>query len=1281
MKSASFYAAYITRKLWTLAAVLLVFVAVSISLLRYTLPHMDKQKYRVEQWLSEQYGVELVIGELSAGWSGIGPTLLLRDVELKQNARSPIGLDIAETQVELDFWGTILARQINSRRFELSGLHLMVDLEQMKGSDSDFPIVDALQSLFLEQLQQFSVRDSIVEIRTARDQQLIDIQKLSWVNREQKHQGVGQLKVVELANNSAFFGLDLRGDKDNLSGTFYAKAEELDLAPWLNQFVKTDNKITESRGNFTFWAGIERSRVTEIQVELDESQFAWDAPDSEVSASIVGGHLFAKPVRQGWDISIDNLALRSHGESLISSWSARLDSEGNTYVNNRTPVNINALLPLLPLILDEKSHKFVDDLSPTVNIEELQLAFNGSASVHMAFSDLSWQQAELLPGLQGLSGNFSWHDNRGKLNLFSYNNTLTINNLLSQNIDYSAFRLDMFIENGEGGVELTIPEMSFSSDLVSFNQTMSYRSQDDYLAIETDIDPLPVDKVKSLFPGDLMGRDTRSYLTRALVSGTVEGAKIIWSGNPDHFPFEQNQGIFQAAVQISDAEFSFDERWPSLTNFDISLLFENESLTMWSERGQLLDVQLKDLHAVIPVLEDGAVLTIDAIGNASGEQVTQLMLVSDLADTVGSTLENGVQIKGLVSTNLNLHIPLSGEDVVATGRVALDGNTIYLPDLDMTFTDAMGDVSFINDKVEFSELNASLLQQPVKLDFYGYQNNQGDYVADVKVAGDWDVQPLLNDYHRGFEPYLQGTGNWLANVDLIIGDADFNYKLDLRSGLQGVSSELPAPFTKSREDTLPLVVRSEGNNQASNVTLTLGDEISFVGVLPHKELQFSRAHLALGKSEFVGMGLGFSISADMDEMDFAQWYGAISALVTHIPSSDNPILAEPQRIYVDVDNLRLFGQSLENLELVVKQSSDDWLLEFNAEQARAKVTLHSDWFNEGIKVEADYINLNEWKGERGESSFQPELSSLPPVTFSCRQCRFQGKDLGEVQLALSRVSEGMQIDNLQMRNANGEVSAKGTWYLSDNGSSTRLIGDLNSGDFGAFLKGFDVDSGIKDSKGNFNFDLSWQHAPYEFNLATLNGSVGWRLTDGYLTEVSDKGSRIFSILSLQSLVRKLSLDFRDVFAKGFFYDKMKGSFEVVDGRADTQDTVIDGGAGEMTIAGYTDLTSQELDYTISFAPNVTSSVPLLVYWMVNPATAIAALAIDQVLTEAKVISNVRYSLTGTLDEPILTELGRKSKDITLPAKVDPGTNPASGAKQAPKDPLINERVSIEVNNG
>ncbi len=151
-------------------------------------------------------------------------------------------------------------------------------------------------------------------------------------------------------------------------------------------------------------------------------------------------------------------------------------------------------------------------------------------------------------------------------------------------------------------------------------------------------------------------------------------------------------------------------------------------------------------------------------------------------------------------------------------------------------------------------------------------------------------------------------------------------------------------------------------------------------------------------------------------------------------------------------------------------------------------------------------------------------------------------DLGKIDVKLSRSATGMKIDQVRLNNTHGLFYGSGDWFLTNGQSSTRLKGEFSSADFGAFLKGLKLGSGIKDSEFNSKFDLSWKRAPHEFNFETLNGQIDWRLSDGYLTEVSDQGSRIFSLLSLDSLVRKLQLDFRDVLSKGFSMKKSLAVF-------------------------------------------------------------------------------------------------------------------------------------------
>ena len=190
---------------------------------------------------------------------------------------------------------------------------------------------------------------------------------------------------------------------------------------------------------------------------------------------------------------------------------------------------------------------------------------------------------------------------------------------------------------------------------------------------------------------------------------------------------------------------------------------------------------------------------------------------------------------------------------------------------------------------------------------------------------------------------------------------------------------------------------------------------------------------------------------------------------------------------------------------------------------------------------------------------------------------------------------------------------------------------------------------LSGSKATIKFKgLQWQGAPFQFNWQTLNGNVNWLLGDGSLSEVSDGGARIFSLLSLDSLIRKLRLDFRDVFSKGFFFSKMTGDMQLTDGVSETRNAQVLGAAGDIEMQGTADLKAKQLDYQMNFSPKVTSSIPVILAWMVNPVSGVAAYALDEMFQSAEVISKINFTVTGDLDNPVVTEVKRDSKKVPLP---------------------------------
>jgi uncharacterized protein (TIGR02099 family) len=612
----------------------------------------------------------------------------------------------------------------------------------------------------------------------------------------------------------------------------------------------------------------------------------------------------------------------------------------------------------------------------------------------------------------------------------------------------------------------------------------------------------------------------------------------------------------------------------------------------------------------------------------------------------------------------------------------------------MLFDKASGEVSFVNGDIDASGLQAQFLKQPVNLSLSGRQVDT--YELNVELGGRWHVHPLANYVNTDLTEYIDGESDWNTTVQLSLSNSGFNYTANLTADLTATQSVLPAPFDTPAGSSLPLLITSKGDSKASNVEASLGDNIRFDGVLPHKEMQFSRAHLALGESDIANIGTGFSISANLAQADVQEWFTTINMLLSgkgkdtstavaktnaqsSIQSNESKkanLFGTPSRIFAKADKLNFAGHSIKDAQLSATERNKDWILDLASPQARATIRINSDLDEQGIEINADYLSLEKpaeaggttkadsesgvelatnsaMPNEEGESPYNIDPNTLPPIYFYCQSCGVHGIDLGEITLDIAKEENGLAIRQLLVKSDETNVTATGYWKHMGGEIQSALNGTLTSPDVGQMLKEYGVESGIKDSSANVAFDINWPNAPMDFGFEQLNGNVEWSLSDGYLTELSDKGSRIFTLFSLNSLVRKLSLDFRDVFAKGFFYDDMGGTLSIVNGKAYTDDTEIDGGAGEIEITGFTDLNTGGLNYNVSFAPNVTGNLPFLVYFLATPPTALAALAIDQVLTSAKVISNVNYRVTGTIKDPKFDEVERNSKDISLPAQNAP----------------------------
>jgi uncharacterized protein YhdP len=145
-----------------------------------------------------------------------------------------------------------------------------------------------------------------------------------------------------------------------------------------------------------------------------------------------------------------------------------------------------------------------------------------------------------------------------------------------------------------------------------------------------------------------------------------------------------------------------------------------------------------------------------------------------------------------------------------------------------------------------------------------------------------------------------------------------------------------------------------------------------------------------------------------------------------------------------------------------------------------------------------------------------------------------------------------------------------------------------------------------------------------------------RFDSGQLDEVEPGAGRVFGLMSIVALPRRLSLDFRDVFDKGFGFDEITGTFRIENGEAYTCDLSLKGPAADVGIVGRTGLVSKDYDQTAVVSANVGNTLPVVGAVVAGPQVAAALLIFSQIFKKPlQEMGQVYYGIEGDWSNPVI----------------------------------------------
>src|SRR5437899_4663821 len=137
-------------------------------------------------------------------------------------------------------------------------------------------------------------------------------------------------------------------------------------------------------------------------------------------------------------------------------------------------------------------------------------------------------------------------------------------------------------------------------------------------------------------------------------------------------------------------------------------------------------------------------------------------------------------------------------------------------------------------------------------------------------------------------------------------------------------------------------------------------------------------------------------------------------------------------------------------------------------------------------------------------------------------------------------------------------------------------------------------------------------------------------------------AKLLGVLSLQSLPRRLTLDFRDVFSEGFAFDFVRGDVTIQDGIAATNNLQMKGVNAAVLMEGKADIAKETQNLRVLVVPEINAGTASLVAAAINPAiglgTFLAQLVLRQPLIRA---ATQEFHIDGTWADPRITRVNRK----------------------------------------
>ncbi|MDD1626420.1 MAG: TIGR02099 family protein, partial [Methylococcaceae bacterium] len=822
----------------------------------------------------------------------------------------------------------------------------------------------------------------------------------------------------------------------------------------------------------------------------------------------------------------------------------------------------------------------LEQLSLFADLDEKHFAVNGK------FTKINVAPSAAMPGIENLTGQLKGSDQLGRVDLATKDARMTTLGFFREALKIT--KLNGTIEWRQNPddwivsspiIELDSPDLKTKSRLsLSIPKTKGLKP---FMDLQTAFTLDDVSKAAHYLPASVMEKSVVDWLDHAFIRGRVPKGNLLFYGNLGDFPFTGGQGVFETLFEVDQLELAYNSEWPNLTDLGGEVLFLQGSLQVDLHKGLSNKVKINQAKVTIPELGKSEHLLIQGKLETTILQGLEFMQKTPLNSPVDKLLD-AVEPQGNTQVTLDLKLPLADSATAKVNGSAQLGNAkLRVKALDLGVNQINGALKFNEQGVYSDIIKATALDNPIQINI-----KSSDLQTAVNVTGRVGVSDLQKQFKIPGWQVAEGATDYQLKLQLPYDDS--LPELVVQSKLAGVALDLPGVLAKTREQQRSLSLTFNlADEELLPIYLTYDNQLKAAIKFNIKQQRIESGNILVGTGNVAqSHEAGIKLEINRERLALQDWISLAPSLAQGKDSEAATGAGVSLReINIHSEHGLWKKTDLGLFDLVLKPEGSYWAGDINGSIAKGKLKIPVDLKGaDSISLAMDVLDLTVLKqlksqGEALEPASAPDF--MPLLTITSQKTLWQSVDLGKLSLETNRVSNGIVFKRIEL-----------DWKISGKTSKTRAQGSLSMPRAGQLLSKLGITKNIMESSAVVDFTGEWNAAPYQFSLMDLQGKIDVDLKSGRILGIEPGFGRVLGMLAMAQWIKRLQLDFSDVYEEGLAINSIHGHFDLLKGKAVTHDLVIDAIPAKITITGETDLINGTLDQVASVVPKSADAVPI-----------------------------------------------------------------------------------------